>query len=459
MNIIIKSNYILPFFLFLIVIFLLTLFMITEIGVMERVCLPFLTTFLIATIIYLLLQAICKDKFISKIYLISVLMHYIFILFWDFLKYHLMGMSIPTDNIYIPFIIDNDGMRYHSAGVYLNNHFNFNYFTAKMSGGLFPKIIGVVYHYFGNNPFIISCINTTTAGFTAVLYYLIGKTTFDNINIAKMFALVSIANFSHIMNTSTLMRDNYIVLFMYLSLYFSYYFYKTKKLLPLVCTFISLYGLYLFREYAAFVTLFAIIFTFIYLNLTIRKNGNIIKSNILSIILIISAPLIILCLIILFTKMTLFFNIFSTTDLITIRETAYSGSSTDFAFDFMKLYKIFPLLPFVIGYICMFFSPFPWEWILVRRIIYVPDMLTLYCFLLSFFKNVKKILTEKQYFPVVFFFSIIFMFSIYCFTLGNSGSIHRLRGPFLAMIYLIAMVRPDKFLVKILNQIQKWRIV
>ena len=32
------------------------------------------------------------------------------------------------------------------------------------------------------------------------------------------------------------------------------------------------------------------------------------------------------------------------------------------------LYNIFPLLPFFIGYICLFFAPFPYEWVYLKRL-------------------------------------------------------------------------------------------
>ena len=460
MNIIIRSNYILPFVLFISMLVLLILLIITEMGIMERVCLPFLITFFIGTCIYSLLHTICKDKFISKIYLISILMHYVFILFWEFLKYHLMGIHLPTDNTYIPFIIDNDGVNYHAEGVYLNNHFNFEHFQGNMYGGLFPRIIGVVYHYFGNNPFLISCINTTLAGFSATLYYLIGKATLPNIDIAKIFALFSIANFSHIMNTSTLMRDNYIVLLIYCAIVASYYFYKSKNILYIFLTLLSLYGLYLFRPYAAYIIFAAIAIGYAVQNIRIRRKKNSISMNKIAIALIVLSPLLLVLLAFLFNMLTHSFGtILSVEDVIAIRESAYVGSNTDYSWDFGKLYGIFPLLPFIVGYICLFFAPFPWEWVLVRRMVYVPDMLILYCFLPSFIKNLKLAIFGKQYYLTVFFFSMLIMFTIYSITLGNSGSIQRLRGPYISMIYLIAMYRPDKFLSRILNKIQQWRIV
>ena len=63
---------------------------------------------------------------------------------------------------------------------------------------------------------------------------------------------------------------------------------------------------------------------------------------------------------------------------------------------------------------------------------------------------------------------MLLMFTIYCITIGNSGTIHRLRGSYIPipMIYLIATYKPDKILASILknskmenNLIKKYQIM
>ena len=176
--------------------------------------------------------------------------------------------------------------------------------------------------------------------------------------------------------------------------------------------------------------------------------------------LIILSPILLASLIYIYIKLTHAFGFISSAeDLITVRENCYHGSNTDYAFDFSAIYSIFPPFAIFLGLCCLFFAPFPWEWVLARRIIYVPDMIMLYCFLPSFFKNILLIFKEKNYVLTIFFITLLMQFSIYCITLGNSGSIHRLRGPFIPMIYLIAMYRPDKYLGKLIQTVQKWRII
>ena len=440
-------------------IFLVSILFCLEIDSLDKIILPFLISLFIGIGIFSVLNILCKDKFCSKIYLISILLHFIFILFWQIFKYHILNYHNPTPNIFMPFTVDNDGVLYHSLGVYVAKNFTLSTLQEHLTGGLFPKIIGILYYYFGINPFLPCLLNCLISGFTAIFIYLIGKKTLEDRQTAKIYSILSILTFSHIINTSVLMRDGYITIFMYLSIYLSYLFYKTKNLLFLLLTFVSLYLLYLFRPYAAIIILLAIIATFVYTNLNMKIKNNKIKANKLSFLLILFSPIVIAAFIFILIKFSALFKVISVEDLINIREASYQFGAAEVAIDFGALYSKFFLLPFIVGYIYLFFAPFPWEWIYPRRMIYVPDMLILYCFLPSFFSNIKKVLVERNYLLVVSLFSIIFMFSIYCITLGNTGAIHRLRGPFIPMIYLIAFYNPRPILNRILCKIKKLEVI
>lgn len=450
MKYILSGNKILYLILFCSIIFLVSILFFIEFEMLNRVLLPFFITLFIVFGIFSILNVSCKDKFCSKIYIISVLLHFIFILFWQLFKYHILNYHLPTDNIFQSFTIDTDGGLYHIEGVYIASHFSFNILKEKFVGGPFPKIIGILYYYLGHNPFFPCLLNCLVSGFAATLIYLIGKNTLEDKKMAKIYSLLSILTFAHIMNTSVLMRDGYITIFMYLSIYLSYKFYQTRNLINLLLTFLSLYFLYLFRPYASIIILLAIITTFVFLNLNIQIKNNKIKANKLSFLVILFSPIIIAIFIFILIKFSALFKVISVEDLINIREASYQYGAAEVAIDFGALYSKFFLLPFIVGYIYLFFAPFPWEWLSPRRLIYFPDMLILYCFLPSFFKNIKNVLLERKYLLVVSLLSIIFMFSIYCITLGNTGAIHRLRGPFIPMIYLIALTYPDKLLNKIL---------
>ena len=363
-----------PLSLFCIVVFLLSVLIFFEWSMPERVIIPFFLTSFIAGVTFLILNYFAKDKFVSKIYLISILLHFIFILFWVILKYHIMGLEMPTENNFTPFIVDNDGAMYHKLGVLLSNNFNFEYFNQKLYGGVFPKIVAVIYHIFGANPFIISCMNSIIAGFTAVILYLIGKQHFVDIGQAKLFALLSILNFTHIVNTSTIIRDNYIVLFIYLTIFLSYFVYKQKSLFYLILMCLSLYGLYLFRPYACYIIGFAVVLTWLFVNVKLSYRNNHIGLNKLGLVILGLSPFIICGLFYVFHEITTAMNLESVNDLIAIRETAYVGSNTDYNWNFGAFYKAFFLLPFIVGTICLFFAPFPWEWCFLRRIIYAHSM-------------------------------------------------------------------------------------
>lgn len=459
----IKKQNILPLILALCFIGLIFLFFILEISSPERIVLPILISSFISSGIYLVLRVTNKDSFVSKIYLISILIHFVFILFWQIIKYYLLGLPMPSDTNFSAFISDVDGVQYHFLSSYISDNYNINTLSQKYYGGLFPKIVGTLYLLFGKNPFIASCFNSLCAGFVSVLVYLISKNVLLTKEYCKIYALLCVFCTSFIVNTSLLMRDVYITLFIYLAIYLSYKFFKTKNILYLISTLLSIYLLYLFRPYAAIILVIGIIAGNIIRNIKFRKYKNNLRVNKWTLALIILLPFILFGVLyglnFLITNSMLFIKELSVETLINVRETAYSVSNSTYSWNFLSLYNKFFLLPFIVGYLCLFFAPFPWEWIYVKRLHFVPDMLVLYCLLPSFLKNIKKVFTDRNYFLLVCFCTMIIMFSIYCITVGNSGTIHRLRGPYIPMIYLIAMYRPDKFLKRILSKLIKWRII
>lgn len=460
----INTKHIIPAILFIAISILFGMLFYFEMRMWDRVVIPFLCTFFISLGIYYVLNRAFEDKFISKIFLISVLLHFVFILFWQLLKYYGLCLQMPTENVFEGYVSDVDGSAYHKLGVEVDKYLSTGHlsvFYIKMYGGFFPKIIGIIYHFTGTaNPFIVSCINSLFAGFVAPIIYYIGKITFKDVSLAKLYSLFFIITFAHLMNTSTLLRDVYITLFMYASILMSCLFYKKQHPVFLVGTFLSLYCLNMFRPYACYIVAISIIGAYVLHNIKIVKRDSKLRVNKITMGLIVLSPVLFVALIYIFIKLTHTFGVISSAeDLINVREQAYSGSNTDYAFDFSEIYAIFPPLAIFLGMICMFFAPFPWEWIIPRRMIYVPDMVMLYSFIPSFFKNLKLIFKDKNFVLTVFFIVLLMQFSIYCITLGNSGSIHRLRGPFLPMIYLIAMYRPDKYLGRILKSVQKWRII
>lgn len=462
-NLHIKRNNILLLCLFLCFVFFVVLFCFIEFTMLQRVVLPILISSLIAGIICLLLRIHCKDKFVPKIYLISILVHFIFILFWQFLKYYILGLSFPTENIFEAFISDVDGIHYHDISTDIANHYSFDNLCEKHYGGFFPNIIATLYLLFGTNPFIVTCFNSIIAGFISILVYLISKEVINDNNLCKIYSLLCVFCTSYIVNTSVMMRDGYITLFIYLSIYLSYLLLKTKNIIYAIGFLFSLILCYMFRPYAVVMLVIGIMLGFVVKNMEFSVVKNKLKINMLALVILLSAPIILLITVYginyLMSSGGLFIKDLSVETLIEVRETAYASSNSTYSWDFGQLYGIFPLLPFMVGYLCLFFAPFPIEWIYVKRLHFVPDMLILYLMIPSFIKNLKSIFTNKNYFLLVYFFTMFSMFTIYCITVGNSGTIHRLRGPYIPMIYLIAMYRPDKYLSKILCKIQKWGII
>lgn len=456
----IKKENLLIFLLITIFVLLVAYFLIVEFITANRIVLPILISSIVATVIYFILNIFNHDKFVSKIYLVSILVHFCFILFWQILKYHILNLPLPTASNFSAYISDVDGIQYHYIGSYIADNFNLNILSQKYYGGLFSKLVATIYHFFGKNPFIVTCLHSIISSFVPILLYKISKTILNNYSLCRTYTLLCIFCTSYIVNTSVLIRDVYIVLFIYLSVYLSYKFYIFKNFIYLLLTLFSLYALYLFRPYAAFIVLISIFLTNIFVRLkSLHYKKGVLSANKITVIMTALSPVLIVLFVALICYFANYMNMFSVEDLMELRESGYTGSNSDYSWDFGSLYSICPLLPFLIGYVCLTFAPFPWEWVFVKRLHFVPDMLILYTVLPSFFKNIKRVFKEKQYYLVCFIITIVIMFAIYSITVGNSGTIHRLRGPFIPMIYLIAMSRPDKFLSKILNKIQKWRVI
>ena len=458
-NLVIRGKGIILFFLCAILLFLIIVLTFLEKGFLEHSVMPFVLSSFIIVFIYFLINKFLKDKFYSKIFLYAILLHFIVLVFWEILKYHLLNLPLPNAYHFSSFTSDNDGGLYHSLGVELSKYDIISSFSKKTAGGLFPKLVAMIYKIFSINPFIVCIFNSVFASLIAPIIYYIGKNVLKDSFSQKIYAFLSIFTFSHLINTTVLMRDGYITIFMYLSIFCFYLFYKRLNILYLILTLCSLYMLYSFRPYASFVIFFALLTAWMFMNLKLNLRNKTIKTNWVSLILILCSPLIVGIILFLLMKISSFMSILSVEDLIQVREAAYQYGDAAIAFDFGALYSKFFLLPFIVGYIYLFAAPFPWMWTKIARIIYVPDMLILYLFLPSFIKCLLNIFKEKNFILLAFFFSILFMFSFYCITLGNAGAIHRLRGPFIPMIYLIAMYRPDKFLNRILCKVQQWRII
>ena len=173
----INTKHIIPFALTIAIVILFSMLFYFEMRMLDRIILPFLITSFISLIIYYILNKTFEDKFVSKIFLISVLLHFVFILFWQLLKYYGLGLQMPTENIFEGYVSDVDGIKYHALGVnvnkYLNTH-HYGIFFEKMYGGFFPKMIGVLYHFTGtHNPFLFCCLNSLCAGLVATIIYFI----------------------------------------------------------------------------------------------------------------------------------------------------------------------------------------------------------------------------------------------------------------------------------------------
>ena len=124
----IKKENLLIFLLITIFVLLVAYFLIVEFITANRIVLPILISSIVATVIYFILNIFNHDKFVSKIYLVSILVHFCFILFWQILKYHILNLPLPTASNFSAYISDVDGIQYHYIGSYIADNFNLNIF-------------------------------------------------------------------------------------------------------------------------------------------------------------------------------------------------------------------------------------------------------------------------------------------------------------------------------------------
>lgn len=424
---------------------------------LQTIVVPVFVLLLFTFFISVFLQYVQKDKFVAKAFLVSVLVHFIVALFINIVKYQLLGLPLttPTDFSYIK--IDGDARIYHPEGAIISHNLLY-YLThiAQTGYNHYSYVVGCVYSFFGINDFAACAFNSFVAGFIAIFVYKVSKLVVD-IQRAKLVTYLSIFSFSILANTTILTRDVFIILFTYTAIYSSYLLYKNFNIKNIVILGSSLVALGYFRLYAAANVIAAITIGFFTLKMQFKyKNERLILDRNTFIYLFILVPVLFFGLM-MFIKMadsSMAISFLSVEDLMESRDVNYATANTEFAIDMQNLISISPLLGIFVGYICMFFAPFPWSWFSVKNVFaafYVIDTIVLYFFLFSFFKNVRQVFKQKHYILIVSFFLIFIMFMFYGLILKNAGAIFRLRGPFLPLIYLIALYKPDKFLTKIIK--------
>lgn len=389
-----------------------------------------------------------------KFFIISLLTHIFVSLFINIVKYQVLGYNEPTEISFSSIKIDDDGRLYHREGVLISNNLNLlkTYFNNHFNN--FSYLVGIIYKVFGINEFAVCCINSLVAGFIPILIYLFSKKNLTETN-SRFLAYLSVFSFSILANTSILTRDVYIIVFMYASLYSAKLFYEKNSIIRFLSLIVSIFILFLFRPYAAANIIVAIGISFLIIKYSFKyKEEKIkIKKSTIPVLLFLLPIFIIIAVILVYAVNNFYiYSLFSIEDLLESRDVAYGTANTEFNINMALLMNISPVLGILVGYICMFFAPFPWTWFKfthIFSIFYVIDTIILYLFLPLFFRNIKKVLKSKNFVLLLSAFTIFIMFLFYGIILKNAGAIFRLRGPFLPLIFFIALYSNSNILLKI----------
>ncbi len=413
---------------------------------------PLFIAILFAFLFFYVINKVSKDKFIPKIFLITCLFHFIVAIFIQILKYHIL--NLPTLNGVAGIGIDNDNALYQSQAVAILNNF---YYIKEST--LFSVIVAGIYKIFGINEFSACCFNCLISGFISTTIYKLGLNLYNNKFYASMLGYFIAFSFTIAAYTSVLMRDVYIMLLSYLIIYFYYLFYKKKNFLDLLFVFLSFFILCFFRAYAASAVLGACIAAHLIIISSLKLKNNKIKINkYMLITMILSAVILLLCVIYQeFLRIDYIISLFDMETILEVSEVGYGNANSSFGINRVALSKCLPLFLFV-GYFCMFFAPFPHQWLLSKNIVQAfsaSETILLYIFLIpSFFISIVKGFKEKNFIIIAAFLYIFFVFTFYGMILDNSGAVFRGRAPFIPLIYLIALYKPGGLLLKIVNKIE-----
>lgn len=427
------------------------LLFITDINVAYSLIIPYSIAMFIAFIIAVIININTKNRFYSRIYLLTTLFHLLAGIFIQILKYKIL--NLPTIGGFAGIGIDNDGTLYHNyAKILLQNP---QYDTL-----FFAKIVAIIYKIFGVNEYTVCAINALFSGFISFFIVKMGETIYKDNFTVKFLGYITTFSFTVTAYTSVLMRDVYIILLSYMIIFFYYVFYKKKNIYYLLFSIFSFFLLCPIRAYAAAATFIACITAHLILVSNLKYKNFIIKTNRYMITVFIMVIVILTLLIIFqnFLRIDYIISLFDMDTILKVSEEGYGGANSSFGIDRVALSKCLPLF-LLIGYFCMFFAPFPHQWLLSKNIVQAfsaSETIILYIFLLpSFFMGIIKGFKDRNFIIVSSFLYIIFVFTFYGMILDNSGAVFRGRAPFIPLIYLIALYNTKGLLLKICNKTKK----
>lgn len=427
------------------------LLFLSDINTASSLIIPYSLAMYTACIITIIININTKNRFYPRIYLLTALFHLLVGLFIQILKYKIL--NLPTIGGFAGVGIDNDGALYHNSAKILLQDPQYNTL-------FFAKIVAMIYKVFGINEYTVCTINSLISGFISLIIVKMASAIYkDNFNV-KFLGYITTFSLTIAAYTSVLLRDVYILLLSYMIIYFYYIFFKKKNLFYFLLSIICFILLCPIRAYAACASFLACIFAHLIIVSKMKYKNLIIKTNKYMVIIFVLLLIILTLLFVFqnFLNLDYIISLFDMDTILKVSEEGYGGANSSFGIDRVALSKCLPLF-LLIGYFCMFFAPFPHQWLLSKNIVQAfsaSETIILYIFLLpSFFIGIIKGFKDRNFIIVSSFLYIIFVFTFYGMILDNSGAVFRGRAHFLPLIYLIALYNTGGYLKKFLITLHK----
>lgn len=293
------------------------------------------------------------------------------------------------------------------------------YTSITSSGWGIYYFVGGIYSIIGRNPLAMQLMCAAVGAVTCVVVYKISYLVYPEQRVARMSAMLIAFSPSMILWSSQFLRDAPIVLFLCLCTFYALKLRERIDAVNLMMMFLSLFGLYALRHYAAYI-LFAAIAGSLILAARQITPWRVVQGGLLVIIIGFA------------------FTYFGAGEVLTTkfdlqyiqsgREWSARVSESGFGgdVDITDAKSALSFLP--IGMLYVLFAPFPWMITNLRQFITLPELLAWWCLtpimIWGFWHTIKERLRES--FVLVFF--TIGLVLVYALYQSNVGTAYRHRS-------------------------------
>src|SRR5699024_747145 len=368
-----------------------------------------------------------KYKEISGYLLIAYFGRIIFML-WDLYARHIF--ILPNSG--------SDAKGFYKSAIYISH--NIHMLGGEIYGGIYAKILGVVFYFIGDNRIIGQYINVVLGMAVIILIYRILKML--NVEKENLNGAILIASIlpNTLIFSAILLRENFITFFVTLSFYFFIKWYKKGKSRNQIFSIISIIVASVFHsgvigmlvgyilayvlfnrkkyEYKLSGRSIMVIMLFIFIALTVMNNQNIFLGK--------------------------FSNIEEIDDIINAANSRGGESKYLTSLQISTWWQILLYSPVYMMYFLI--SPLPWDWRGFNDILTFCIDSVLYLYLLYIgIKNIGNIKTMRNNKYIIFNIGISILITVFIFGIGvsNAGTAMRHRQKILPVLIILSTVIKD----------------